>query len=161
MSTRLDGRPYKIDVTANPEMDSKSLLVSGFPDAYLYAATVTAPIWQLGTTTAAGAAWTVVFDDTTITLSLPQADVELIGQGRYEWALLVEVADGTKPSLIAGTLIVSRDARPSTSVSNVSFTQSQVSAEITIEQIVATGVSVIDGGTPTGSGSDTLDGGTP
>ncbi len=160
MTLKIDGRPFRIDVTANPEMDSKTLLLSGFPALYLYGATASGPVWQLGTDTSAGA-WTVTVNADTIEMALSQSDIEAIGQGRYEWALILALADGSKPSLIAGAFIVSRDARPSTSITSASFAQDGTGATITIEQTIASGIASIDGGTPSDPGTGSIDGGTP
>lgn len=158
---KIDGRPYKIDVYANPALDGPGISITGFPATYLDGATVTAPVYVLGTTTAADADWTVTVGATSITLSMPQADVALIGDGRYSWSLIPVLASGAKTPIIGGTLYVSRDNKPSTSSTSVTFASDPIEADITIEQVVGAGIDVIDGGSPSGSGSDILDGGAP
>lgn len=161
MATKLDGRPYKIDVYANPALDAEGILISGFPADYLTGASVTAPVWNLGTTTAAGAAWTVSVDSTSITLTMPQASVALIGEGRYTWTLLVDLASGLMPPIIGGSLIVSRDFKPTTTTVSETFGSDPIGVDITIEQVVAITSAVLDGGGPADDDGDTYDGGTP
>jgi len=160
MATKLDGRPFKIDVLANPQLDGPTILLSGFPDTYLDGAAASATVFDLAGV-AAGASWTVLVEDTSVIMALPQADVEAIGIGRYKWDLVVELDDGSIPALIAGYLQVSADARPTSSTSSTSVEYSAVNATVTIEQILSSGVSVIDGGVPSGVGSEVLDGGAP
>ena len=163
MPTKVDGRPYQIDVTANPSQDSRSILLTGWPATYLNGAVATAPIWNLGTTSAAGAAWTVAINTATpsITLSCPQEDVALIGVGRYEWTLLLELADGSEPAIIGGAFTVSRSNRRTTTATALSVDVVPAGATVTIEQVLADGLSVIDGGVPAATGSESVDGGAP
>lgn len=158
---KIDGRPLKVDVWANPALDGPGISITGFPSTYLDGSTVTAPVYVMGTTTAAGAAWTVTVAATSIVLSMPQADVTLIGEGRFSWSLIPVLASGAKTPIIGGTLHVSRDNKPSTTATSVTFSSDPVGVDITIEQTVALSVLDLDGGTPTTETGDDLDGGTP
>ncbi len=156
---KVDGRPLKVDVYANPTLDAEGILISGFPDAYLTGAVASASVLNLGTQTVAGAAWTVVVGANSLTLSMPQAAVALIGEGRYTWTLILETAAGAKPSLIGGAFLVSRDYKPTSVPVSDTFASDPIGIDITIEQIVSSGAEVIDGGNAASSGSDILDGG--
>jgi len=161
MASKIDGRPYKIDVYANPALDGPGISITGFPATYLDGSTVTAPVYVVGTTTAADADWTVTVGATSIVLSMPQADVASIGDGRYSWSLVTALASGAKPPIIGGTLYVSRDNKPSVSTTSVTFASDPIATDITIQQVLADSVDVIDGGVPAGVGSEVVDGGTP
>lgn len=160
MATKIDGRPLKVDVLANPELDGPGISITGFPSTYLDGATVTAPVRTLAGVDA-DAAWTVTVGATSIVLSMPAADVADIGDGKFTWVLLISLASGAKPPVIGGALSISRDNKPSVSVVSTTFSSDPVSTDITIEQTVALSVLDLDGGTPTTETGDDLDGGTP
>lgn len=158
---KIDGRPYKIDVYANPALDGPGISITGFPSTYLDGSSVTAPVYVRGTTTAAGASWTVTVAATSITMSMPAADVALIGEGRYSWSLIPVLASGAKTPIIGGSLFVSRDNKPSTSSTSVTFASDPIETDITITQVLSDAVSVIDGGVPAAVGAESVDGGAP
>lgn len=161
MASKIDGRPYRIDVLANPALDGPGISITGFPSTYLDGSTVTAPVYVIGTTTAADAAWTVTVGATSITLSMPQADVAAIGEGRYTWTLLPVLASGAIPPIIGGSLNVSRDNKPSANVTSITIESDPVGVDVTIEQVLSDAVSVIDGGVPAAVGAESVDGGAP
>lgn len=157
---KIDGRPLKVDVLANPELDGPGISITGFPSTYLDGATVTAPVRTLAGIDA-DAAWTVAVNATSIVLSMPAADVADIGDGKFTWVLLTELASGGKPPVIGGALSISRDNKPSASVVSATFESDPVGVDIVIEQVLGGSVDVIDGGVPAGVGSEVVDGGTP
>lgn len=161
MTTKVDGRPYHVDVAAHLDRDAPRILISGLASGWLTGATVTAPIRSRLTTTEVEA-WACDVDATagTIELSLTQAEAAALGAGAYDWVLLITLANGGKPALLAGTLRLHRVGRPSrTAFSAVQVTLSDTGAEFTIEQVVSDSVTALDGGTASGTGSDTIDGG--
>jgi len=160
MATKADGRPYKVDVLANPDLDGPGISITGFPSTYLDGSTVTAPVKTLAGG-AADAAWTVTVASPSIVLSMPQADVAAIGDGKYTWTLITALASGGKPPVIGGALSISRDHKPSASVVSATFESDPVGVDIVIEQTVALSVIDLDGGTPSDEAGDLLDGGTP
>jgi len=159
MATKVDGRPTKIDVWANPLLDGEAIRVEGFPSTYFAGATVTAVVSDLAGV-AAGAAWTVDVDDTIVTLTLPQASVAAIGEGTFTWTVVVSTSAGAKPPLIGGALYIHKGHKP-TWRSSASGAVCFEGYDLTITQILANAVDVIDGGTPDVEPDQTLDGGTP
>lgn len=162
MARRVDGRPYRLECYANPDRDGPGISLTGFPTDYLTGATVTAPVWELGGTVTADAAWTVAVGATDITLSMPKADVVAIGTGSYVWDLLVTTAAGAAPPIIGGTLMIDRTFKPSASVASgtVEIDPIGVDVALTFTQTIGA-ASVIDGGVPAGTGTETVDGGAP
>jgi len=153
MATKVDGRPRKIDVLANPLVDAPAISMTGFPVSYLDGATITASVITLAGA-AAAANWTVTTGATSIVLSMPQADVAAIGQGRYMWTLVVALASGGKPSTIGGVLSIHPDHKPTSETISVTFGSDPVGVDIVIEQLD------LDGGGPEDDDGDDLDGGT-
>lgn len=161
MTGIVDGRPYRLDVTANIDRDSYTIAIAGFPASYLTGATITAPIRSAGGVTTVGS-WTVAFNGTlgTIDMSLPQSALAAIGQGAFDYVLLATLADLSKPPLLAGLLRITRGGKLA-AANNASVTVELVDtgAEITITQILGSGVTAIDGGIFGQSQSDSIDGG--
>lgn len=158
MAVKLDGRPLKVDVLANPELDGPGISITGFPSTYLDGATVTAPVRTLAGVDA-DAAWTVTVGATSIVLSMPAADVADIGDGKFTWVLLISLASGGKPPVIGGALSISRDNKPSASVVSATFSSDPIDVDITIEQTVALSVIDLDGGTSYDDDGQDFDGG--
>lgn len=159
MALKVDGRPLKVDVFANPDLDAPGVSITGFPAAYLTGSTCAATVKDLAGT-AAAATWTVTVGATSVLLSMPQSSVETIGQGQYLWTLVIARSTGGKPATIGGKLSISKDHKPTTSTASLTFESDPVGVDLVIEQVLADGLT-IDGGVPAATGSDVVDGGAP
>ena len=160
MATKIDGRSYQIDVDASIYHDGRSLLLTGWPEGYLDSALAEAPIYQIGTDTQLGE-WRVVVDTVAgeLVMTLSQDDIAALGEGTFVYELILELLDGSQPDLIGGTLRISRSHRRTSSTTSTTVDLVPTGATVTIEQIIGSGVSIIDGGDAASSGLGDIDGG--
>lgn len=158
--TTADGRPYRIDCLANPDTDGPSILIQGFPAGYLAGATVTAPVRH--GRDPADAAWSVAVGATSITLSMPQADVAAIGYGTYTWSLLMALASGGKPPVVGGFLSIDNGFAPTYQVLQIGTIEIDpigVDVALTFTQVLTDALTILTGGNAAGSGTDIITGG--
>lgn len=153
MST-LDLRPREVNITARPGTDIT--IACTVEDWALTSPTVTAEIKNRDGTPAAVTTWGVGVLGQVITLTLDEADTELLGQGAFTYALVVTVAGNTL-SPFAGILSLSDKATRAPVVSSSSVS-TEAGATITISPILIGDATLIDGGTATG-GDELIDGG--
>lgn len=160
---KVDGRPLGFDIEVHPSTDAPAVSMTGFPSTYLDGATITAAIEDLAGT-AAAANWTITTGATSVVLSMPQADVAAIyatGRNPYKWTLVIALASGGKPATIGGSFSVSKSHKKAQRPVSATFESDPVGVDITIEQVLAVGLIVLDGGAPGDTDQDVLDGGAP
>lgn len=150
----IDLRPRQVDIEQRPGTDITVTCTVG--DWNIASATITANITNRDGTAAVVSSWTIGQVGQVITLSLDEVDTALLGQGQFNYAVVITVA-GNTISPFAGSLILSNN--PSRSVSTVAqVVTTDATATITIDPVLNGDATLIDGGTATG-GDELIDGG--